>query len=454
MFTSPERIARALPLLAVLAATALVASQVFAWLGVERAADATRRGEAETLLHALVGRLGTDGAAVDEAQLEDFLEIHRDAGLRYVAVETEHARFEVGEARLLDGPGEEVEVGEDRVRMSRHPVPPPPEGFGPDGMGPDGMGPDGMRREGPTLDGVGPQSRYYSPRSEGALGRDGPPPFGPPPFRNHIRALTVELEPQIAPMLQADALRTLLASGLGAALFFALAFALRRVSREREAAVRSAEHARGLAALGEMSGVLAHELRNPLASLKGHAQLLVEQLGEGRPRTKAELVVREAFRLEEISNNLLEFVRSGDLKRTPNELHTIAADAIATFDASEVTIVLEGSARAAVDAARLHQVLVNVLDNAAQVAGDEPIEVVIDSTSRRATLIVRDHGPGIPEDQLVSIFEPFKTSRTRGTGLGLSIAKRIVEAHGGRIWAANHVDGGAEITIELPVKES
>jgi two-component system sensor histidine kinase HydH len=206
-----------------------------------------------------------------------------------------------------------------------------------------------------------------------------------------------------------------------------------------------------------MSAVLAHEIRNPLASLKGNAQLLAERLPDGsREKSRAERVVSEATRLEALTSDLLDFARSGPLETAavdPVELVRTAADDVAAdgFD------ILAGSVpeRWPMDATRIRQALVNVLQNAKQASPSGPRPTVAIATSHEGLEIaVRDFGPGLPAGGEARIFDPFFTTRTNGTGLGLAVARRIAEMHGGRVEASNHPEGGAVFRIVLPRREA
>ena len=190
---------------------------------------------------------------------------------------------------------------------------------------------------------------------------------------------------------------------------------------------------------------MAHELRNPLTSLKGHAQLLVEDLEEPKRRAKAERVVREAERLESLTTSLLDFVRDGPIERsavTPRELVSRTLEHLA---AERVNVDLSAAPDALfVDEARLARALHNLVDNALQAtSGSEAIELRVGRERSDALIEVRDHGDGIPAGAEAQIFEPFHTTRVRGTGLGLAVARRIAEQHGGSLTGENHPDGGA-----------
>jgi two-component system sensor histidine kinase HydH len=233
-----------------------------------------------------------------------------------------------------------------------------------------------------------------------------------------------------------------------------LAFWVWRSTRRLLWIERDSARARHLAALGEMSAVLAHEIRNPLTSLKGHSQLLIENLGAPgleKARGKAERVVQEAVRLERITNDLLDFVKQGELDRTPTDLGALVqqtAAEIAPADRLKLELPDE-SVVLSVDAPKLGQLIANLVQNAVQ-ASDGSVEVTLEAGEDEAVLSVRDHGAGVPSGQEERIFEPFVTTRVRGTGLGLAIARRLADRHGGTLTASNHPDGGAVFRLTLP----
>jgi len=230
---------------------------------------------------------------------------------------------------------------------------------------------------------------------------------------------------------------------LGAALW------LGRWVLRREALERKAERDRRLASLGEMSAVLAHEIRNPLASLKGNAQLLAAALPQGeKSRAKAERVVDEAVRLEQLINDLLQFVRTGEIRRAPVDPAALVREAAESV-AGEVTVDTAGApAQWTLDAGRIRQVIVNLVDNA--VAAGPPATASVRARDGKLVIEVADHGPGIPEEDRERIFEPFFTGKTQGTGLGLAVARRVIEQHGGTIAVHENPGGGALFRAEIP----
>jgi two-component system, NtrC family, sensor histidine kinase HydH len=260
--------------------------------------------------------------------------------------------------------------------------------------------------------------------------------------------VAMEIEPVHASELRSAARGTLAVGALGALALLAMAIWLVRAELRRRALERQRERERRLASLGEMSAVLAHEIRNPLASLKGNAQLLAASLPEGdKQRAKAERVVDEAVRLEKLTQDLLAFVRSGELSRTEVAPLEIARDAAAGFD--DVTVEDAGAPeRWSLDAPRIREVLVNLVDNG--LAAGAPVRVRVAQKSGALVIEVADSGSGVKPEDRDKIFEPFFTGKTRGTGLGLAIAKRVVELHSGSIRVDEASGGGALFRIEIP----
>jgi two-component system sensor histidine kinase HydH len=255
--------------------------------------------------------------------------------------------------------------------------------------------------------------------------------------------LVIEVAPVQAQELRSAASRTVAIGLIAALTLLGVAVALVRRELRRAAEERTREHERRLAALGEMSAVLAHEIKNPLASLKGNAQLLAASLPEGdKPRAKADRVVAEAQRLEQLTNGLLVFVRTGELHRADTPVGELARAA-----AGDTAIELAGDATWPLDAERMRQVLANLIANAAE-AGP-PVRVEIRGEGR-LVIDVADRGPGVPKEERERIFEPFFTKKTRGTGLGLPVARRIVELHGGTLTAHDNPGGGAVFRVEIP----
>jgi two-component system sensor histidine kinase HydH len=266
--------------------------------------------------------------------------------------------------------------------------------------------------------------------------------------------LLLEFEPTVSNQLRDRAHESFVFSLTAAVCLLALTFGL-WISMQREAKQRERrERERQLTLLGEMSAVLAHEIRNPLASLKGTAQLLGEQLDAVSPlQKKVTRIVDEAKRLEELSSTLLDLVRSSSVEPKPVDPVKLVLGAAQSL-ASERIVVDAAAAPESwpLDAPRFEQVLKNLLQNALQASpeGARAVEVTVVVERGKLTLRVRDHGAGLPPGSEQKIFEAFHTTRAHGTGLGLAVARRIVELHGGKLSAENHPEGGAVFTLVIP----
>ncbi len=260
--------------------------------------------------------------------------------------------------------------------------------------------------------------------------------------------VAMEIEPVQARELRSASRRTVALGALGAAVLIGFATWLVLAELRRRARERERERERRLASLGEMSAVLAHEIRNPLASLKGNAQLLAASLPAGeKPRAKAERVVDEAVRLEKLTKDLLAFVRTGELARTDVEPAALVRDAAAGFQGVTVDTP-DAPATWSLDAPRIREVLINLIDNG--LAAGAPVHVRVAGQGRALVIEVSDKGPGVKADERDKVFEPFFTGKTQGTGLGLAIARRVVELHGGTIRVDDAPGGGARFHIEIP----
>jgi two-component system, NtrC family, sensor histidine kinase HydH len=397
--------------MAVLAVLSLGATVFVAQRALSDARDVVVRGEADSLLSAVASDLAEETTPPTRALLEKELETHAAQGLRYVALVDREGRAlaEAGRAEMSGAPGRPglAMIGDRRVRA----------------MGPMGPPHRGVRHEG-----------------------------RPPP----MALLVVELEPPVMDQLRAHLTRISVVAAVAGVILLAFAVAWSRSAARLAVIERKAAREQRLVALGSMSSVMAHELRNPLASLKGHAQLLAEDL-EGDPKKKAKVdrVVGEAERLEVLTTSLLDFVRDGPIERTsvaPAELVDRALADLAN-DRARVAIDVERAPKELfVDPQRLARAVHNVVDNALQAKADADVTLSVAEESGDVVIAIRDHGPGLPED--MQIFEPFVTTRTKGTGLGLAVARRIAEQHDGSLVGENHPAGGALFRLRFPSARS
>jgi two-component system sensor histidine kinase HydH len=270
----------------------------------------------------------------------------------------------------------------------------------------------------------------------------------------HGKQISFETDSAAAHAMLWRARVTLAVSLLAAALLLGLVAVFWRLSRHAERASLQLEHDRQLKILGQMSALLGHEIKNPLASLKGHVQLLIEKLPVGHSGRKgAEIVLRETVRLEELSRQVLEFARTGAVRCENVDPVAIVRTAVDNVGGTDIRLHVHGGpATWSLDSTRMEEVLVNLLRNARDASPPgNPVDVTVDiGANHNLSIEVRDHGEGIVAGEEERVFEPFYTRRVKGTGLGLALARRIVEGHGGVITAHNHPDGGAVFSVMLP----
>jgi len=399
---------------------------------VSQASTVLVRGQAIELLNATHRTLMRLGRPAQPGDLDDLLERTREQGLRYVALLGADGKPAVAAgapagpielSRLIGTEPMNPQPIGDRFRM--HNIPPRP---------PDGRGP----HHPPPPDAPPPPEWADAPPG-------GARPPGPPP-------LVLEFEPLKALAVRSQVRRTAWVGMVAVPLFVLGGLGLAYLVRQRERLTQRIEHGRRLAALGEMSAVIAHEIRNPLASLKGHAQLLTESLDSDTRQAKAARVVSEAVRIQNLISDLLDFSRTGALDRRPVDPAEVLHAAVEEVDSERIAEDAEGAPPTwALDAPHMKQALSNVLRNAVQAApAGTPVQASVFSADRCLVFEVRDHGPGIPVGEEERIFEPFRTGKTRGTGLGLALVRRIVSQHGGTVVARNDPRGGAVFRVSIP----
>ncbi|MFN8178191.1 MAG: ATP-binding protein [bacterium] len=235
-------------------------------------------------------------------------------------------------------------------------------------------------------------------------------------------------------------------------VFFGL---LRRLGATEAALARTET----LSAMGMMAAGVAHEVRNPLAIIAGTAQRLRKKYGAGATDPLFDFIPEEVERLNGIVEGYLRFARDEPLRRVETDLVRVVdrslrlvEDGAAAAGVRLVRAGLTGSLSLAADPQRLTQVLLNLLLNAVQ-AMPRGGEVRVDVAQEGAFGVVRvaDSGSGFDERALRGAFQPFFTTKEKGSGLGLAMTKRIVEAHDGTIAVANRPEGGALVTVRLPL---
>jgi two-component system sensor kinase FixL len=212
-----------------------------------------------------------------------------------------------------------------------------------------------------------------------------------------------------------------------------------------------------LARLGEMAAVIAHEVKNPLAGVRGAIQVIGSRLPQdGKDALMVKEIVSRIDTLNELMKDLLLFARPPQPKPAPIDVATLVtttADLLGGDPALKgVRVKVDGAApRIVADADLLKIVFVNLLVNGAHaMQGRGTIRVSLATMADKCQIAFADDGLGIPSDIREKIFTPFFTTKARGSGLGLPTAKRLIEAHCGNITIQCPTTGGTIVTVELP----
>jgi two-component system sensor histidine kinase HydH len=215
-----------------------------------------------------------------------------------------------------------------------------------------------------------------------------------------------------------------------------------------------------LAALGSLSAGVAHEIRNPLSSIKGLASYFGDKFEPGSSdREAAEVMVREVERLNRVVSELLDFARPSELSRRQTDIVDVLNHSVRLVQQDAGLHHIEIRLSTAddlpplfLDPDRFSQCLLNLYLNAIEAmtnGGVLTVEAAI-APGGGLRITVTDTGPGIPEKYRSKIFDPYFTTKTTGTGLGLAIVYKIIEAHGGSISIESAPGGGTRFTVFLP----
>lgn len=232
-----------------------------------------------------------------------------------------------------------------------------------------------------------------------------------------------------------------------------------RDQREIRAMEEALERSRRHAALGQMAAGIAHEIRNPLGTLRGFAQYFSRSDNQdAKAHEYADLMVGEVDRLNRIVSALLQFSRPREPEWSEVDLCALAQRSLtfvqADADNQQVKLILklpESEVILSADPDLLQQVLLNLLQNSlAATAADGEIELGIKRQSDQIHLWVRDTGKGLSAEEQTKMFDPFFTTRKDGTGLGLALVQQIVEQHKGRIEVESNEGQGTSISVILP----
>lgn len=238
-----------------------------------------------------------------------------------------------------------------------------------------------------------------------------------------------------------------------------------QMKAELEKAQTQLLQAEKMSSLGKLAAGVAHQLNNPLGGIMLYAKLLLEDYDLPEDAVEdVNRILRDAQRGSETVKELLEFARQTRLQRVSVDINqavartlfllenqTLFHDIEIKKDFSQAPIFVKA------DMQQLNHVFMNIILNAAQAMegkGTLAIKTALSPAENRVLIEIGDTGPGIPEDVIAHIFEPFYTTKEegKGTGLGLSLVYSIIDEHGGRIAADNKADGGAVFLIDLPAQ--
>ncbi len=233
---------------------------------------------------------------------------------------------------------------------------------------------------------------------------------------------------------------------------------------EMRAKMRDADQ---MAAVGELSAGIAHEIRNPLGSIRGSVEILAADLSPtGEERKLADLILRESHRVNNIITDFLSFARTRPARPRLVDVQPFLAEVALQVEMhvreKSGDVVVEHAVEPddmllMMDDAQMHQVLLNLAMNALEAMefdGRLSLTAELDDFNTACRIAVTDTGPGVPPENRADLFKPFFTGRKGGTGLGLSVVKRIVHDHGGQVDLQTPSEGGCSFVIVLPLTQS
>ncbi len=240
-----------------------------------------------------------------------------------------------------------------------------------------------------------------------------------------------------------------------------LAAAFNQMTRDLKQSRDQLIQAERLATAGKMSASFAHEIRNPLSSMRMLAQMLMQkpEMSQERHQQSLRYILEEIERIDAIVKGLMDFARPTALTLTQQRLAPVLKAVLDLMEANlahhKIALVLDLSTvtpEIQFDSDKLKQAFMNVALNAMEAMPQGGVlEVSILAEADRVGIKVVDNGIGIPEEDLAQLFEPFFTKKTRGTGLGLANVKRILEEHGGSVEIESTLGEGTEVALWLPL---
>jgi PAS domain S-box-containing protein len=245
---------------------------------------------------------------------------------------------------------------------------------------------------------------------------------------------------------------------------YAVAGTCRDITERMETEKRIRESER-LAHIGKLTTSLAHEIRNPLSSVKMNSQIILKNMDfGGNDKRRMEIIIHEISRLERILDEMLDFAKPVKLNLEPASINSVMDACLEVMDArirergiAVRKLYRRRLPRILVDHEKIEQAIINVLLNAVEILPEGGnIEIVtkqLRGNGRAIQVEVSDDGPGISTEDLPYVFDPFFSNKKRGTGLGLSNVNRIIEAHGGTGSVSLRQPHGTKVSLILPMRE-
>lgn len=235
-------------------------------------------------------------------------------------------------------------------------------------------------------------------------------------------------------------------------------------SRRSDELRNKMEEMERFAMIGEIASVLAHEIRNPLASIKGFAQYIREQNTEHSTKDieALDIIVSESHRLEALTEDLLLYAKPIEIKTEEINIGEIINEVVTSVNKTDkvagvdIRIAIPTGLKIISDRDKLKQILMNIIYNSLDAIKDKKgrgiIEIKAESKKNAFVLLIKDNGCGMDKGVMDNAFKPFFTTKARGTGLGLAIVDKLVKSIGGRIELQSEPDKGTVFKIELPIR--
>ena len=272
----------------------------------------------------------------------------------------------------------------------------------------------------------------------------------------HAYCLRVALHPYPAQEIVRRANLQLAVVGMSLGILWVMAFFFLWTWRKNYKLEAKLIEKEQMALLGHMAAMLAHEIRNPLSSIKGFAQYHMETETDPHKKEDMEIIVEESRRLERLTSDLLAYARPARLNLQEFGIERFCKDLAKTAGVNgnrRVQMNCSGN-RVMADREKLMQVSINLLQNAVEAVENDPgARVVFGLFTTDSTLLleVADTGPGLPEEVKARLYEPFFTTKTKGTGLGLAIVHKLVKAMGGTVSLESRQGEGTTVRVEIPL---